>query len=109
MKVVINRCVGRFSLSWAAFHYLTRMGSPFVLNVQPPPNGQSDRGNLLQEIPRNDPLLIQAIEALGEESSSGESAVLKVVEVPDDVKWEIIEDEEWYGYEYVVPLAEEKI
>jgi hypothetical protein len=39
---------------------------------------------------RSDPVLIQVIEELGEEANGGH-AELKVVEVPDDVEWEIHE------------------
>ena len=43
-----------------------------------------------REIERNDPLLIQVVEELGEESW-GDCAELRVVEIPDDVEWQIKE------------------
>lgn len=41
------------------------------------------------DIPRNDKNLIAAIEAVGEHVASANLAKLKIVELPDDVKWEI--------------------
>jgi len=46
---------------------------------------------------RTDPKLIQVVEELGE-SASGEHAKLKVIEIPDGIEWEIIDD---LGYETV--------
>lgn len=40
---------------------------------------------------RTDPLLIQAIEEIGEKESSGSCASLEIIEIPDDVKWQIDE------------------
>lgn len=42
------------------------------------------------KIERNDPLLVQVVETLGREAN-GFAAELKVVEIPDDVVWEITE------------------
>jgi len=49
------------------------------------------------DIERNDPALIQTIEELGEEAN-GACAKLKIVEIPDDVKWEL---DEYDGIEHV--------
>jgi hypothetical protein len=43
-----------------------------------------------RDIKRDDPLLIRVVEELGEEAN-GSCASLKIIEVPDDVKWEIAE------------------
>ena len=43
---------------------------------------------------RTDPLLIEAIEVL-KEKANGAFACLKIVEVPDDVKWHIAEYDGW--------------
>ena len=40
------------------------------------------------EMPRNDPVLVQVVEELGEKAS-GTDALLKVVEIPDGVDWQI--------------------
>ena len=43
-----------------------------------------------RRIPRNDPALVQVVEELGK-SASGQCAELTLVEIPDDVEWEIAE------------------
>ena len=43
---------------------------------------------------RDDPALIKVVEELGE-SAGGEFAKLKIVEIPDDVEWEISEYDGW--------------
>lgn len=50
-----------------------------------------------REIERNDLTLVQVIEELGTEAN-GSHAALSVIEIPDDVKWEI---EEYDGIEWV--------
>lgn len=49
------------------------------------------------DIERNDPRLIQIVEELGEDAA-GYGAMLKIVEIPDDVEWEI---DEYDGSEWV--------
>jgi len=46
---------------------------------------------------RTDPLLIKVIKELGE-ASNGRNAKLKIIEIPDDVEWEI---EEYDGIEHI--------
>ena len=48
-------------------------------------------------IERNDPVLIQVVEELGD-AANGEHAELAIVEIPDDVEWEI---SEYDGSEHV--------
>ena len=50
----------------------------------------------LPDVERNDSILVEVVEELGEEAN-GNSATLKIVEIPDDVEWIIEEDEgrEW--------------
>ena len=77
MKVVINACFGGFSLSDKAFiEYEKRKGTKL------PTNGRS--------LHRDDPILIEVVETLGKDSW-GACAELTVVEIPDDVEWEIAE------------------
>ena len=78
MKVVINRCYGGFGLSEKAMKFL---------------GVDSD----WPDISRNDPKLVECVEKLGEEAN-GMYAELKVVEIPDDVNWEI---GEYDGLEWV--------
>lgn len=53
-----------------------------------------------REIPRDDPALVQLIEE-DADRYSGRHATLKVVEIPDDVEWEI---SEYDGYEHVAEV-----
>lgn len=50
-----------------------------------------------RDLPRDDPVLVQVVEELGKEAN-GTCAALKIVEIPDDVEWEI---EEYDGNEWV--------
>ena len=82
MKIVINKCYGGFGLSEVAE---TRY--------------RNESGNTVPyyHIPRNDPILVSIVEELGEDSW-GCFAELKVIEIPDDVKFQI---EEYDGNEWV--------
>lgn len=75
MKVVINTCFGGFSLSREAYEFL---GIPW------------DGYGFKFDNNRTDSKLIECVEKLGERAN-GRCANLRVVEIPDDVKW-IIED-----------------
>lgn len=50
-----------------------------------------------REFPRDDPHLIQVVEELGDKAN-GRCADLKIVEIPDNVEWEI---EEYDGNEWI--------
>ena len=83
MKIVINACYGRFGLSTEALaHFNERYGTVFTNDIQ---------------IKRNDPILVQIVEELGE-AANGRFAELKVIEIPDDVEWGI---EEYDGDEWI--------
>jgi hypothetical protein len=86
MKVVINECHGGFDLSPEAMYlYRERANVPIDFPLY------------AWHIPRNDENLIGVIEELGE-TSWGQFAKLKLVEIPDDVEWEIAE---YDGVEWV--------
>ena len=53
------------------------------------------------EIPRNDDALIQTVKELGCKKASGRFAVLKIVNIPDGIEWEI---DEYDGMEKVVEV-----
>ena len=78
VKIVINRCYGGFGLSEKAMKFLG-IGSEWP------------------DIARNDPKLVECVEKLGEEANDT-YAEWKVVEIPDDVNWEI---GEYDGLEWV--------
>jgi hypothetical protein len=50
-----------------------------------------------EDISRDDPVLIEVIEELGD-AANGDCAELAIVEIPDDVEWEI---SEYDGREHV--------
>ena len=74
MKIVINKCYGGFGLSKEAEE----------LYVQK----KNISGPLRGDILRNDSVLVEVVETLGDKAS-GKYSELKVVEIPDDVKWYI--------------------
>jgi len=55
-----------------------------------------------RDIEREDPLLVSIVEELGAESG-GDCASLKVVEIPDDVEWEV---SEYDGNEHIAQVHE---
>ena len=76
MKIAINSCYGGFGLSDKALDYYNNLA-----------------GTKLEydgDIERNDLNLIKTIEDLGEEAN-GRFAKLRIVEIPDDINWEISE------------------
>lgn len=77
MKIVINTRFGGFGLSEEAYARLQELGvkDPWIF---------------YRDENRNNPLLVQVVEELGEKAN-GDHASLRVVEIPDDVKWEIVE------------------
>jgi len=84
MKIVINDCYGGFGLSEEAEE----------LYVQKKNISGSLRGDIL----RNDSVLVEVVETLGDKAS-GIYSKLKVVEIPDDVTdWRI---EEYDGWEHI--------
>ena len=78
MKVVINTCFGGFSLSDAGEAEVTKRDRTLAEEQYP----------VGWNIERTHPVLVQMIE---EDAVlySGSSALLRVVEVPDDVEWHI--------------------
>jgi len=103
-KIVINTCFGSFSLSTQAIlrygelaniKFVTEVShglSHYYKNSIANENYWSDR-----DIDRDDPLLIQIIEELGE-AANGFFAELKIVEIPAGVLWDI---EEYDGVEHI--------
>lgn len=79
-KVVINTCHGEFGVK------------DEVMKLYMPDEVWDIRIN------RTDPRLIKAIEELGADAVSDEYAVLKILEIPDGVEWDI---EEYDGAEWI--------
>lgn len=83
MKVVINRCYGNFSLSEEAYEYLGLTWD--------------DGYGYKYDDDRANPKLVECVETLGDKAN-GYLAKLEVVEIPDDVEWQI---EQYHGIEWV--------
>lgn len=87
MKIVINACFGGFGLSEEARELLAdKVGKEAALEI----------GMFNHEL-RAAAALVAVVEELGERAN-GQYADLKVVEIPDDVVWEI---HEYDGNEWV--------
>ncbi len=98
MKIAVNKCFnhGGFGLSedvykelgieWDGYGYLSNAHFKMMGNDEHP------------FAYRTHPKLIAAIEKIGEEKSSGPHASIRIVEIPDDVNWEI---EEYDGMETI--------
>ena len=103
MKVVINKCFGGFSLSDKAIDRLKELaieqGDKELIKMINKDKREDDTGKYwgLFSIRRDHPLLIKVVEELGEEAN-GRFAELRVVNIPDDIEWEI---EEYDGVEWV--------
>mgnify|MGYP000846139220 FL=1 len=85
MKIAINKCYGGFGLSEKAYEFLGLEWDGYGYDF----NDCSKR---------NDLKLIECIETLGSDKASGKYAKLNIVEIPDDVEFEI---EEYDGFEWV--------
>jgi len=79
MKVVINDCYGGFSLSDAGVARYAKIKGVVL-----------DKDFYSRDIARDDPALVQLVEE-AKDVYEGRCASLKVVEIPDDVDWEIAE------------------
>lgn len=99
-KVVINVCYGGFDLSDVCLKKLEEL--------------KSLKGIESYYIRRDDEDLIQAIEEVGIENASKGASELEIVEIPNDVDWEITEYDGWENLEweermklYVVSVVDE--
>jgi len=106
MKIVKNCCYGGFGLSnELKREYLERSGTSyteedgFLKSI----DFFDEKGKYIDfdDIPRNDELLIQLVEEMGEKAN-GDFAELYIVEVPDDVNWEI---EDYDGMETIREIS----
>ena len=101
-KVVINGDYGGFSISLEAAKFMANRGNEqakseiddYEKKKQNLDIGFYGFGYTYQ---RDDPDLVAAVETLGERAS-GSCASLMIVEIPDDVDWQI---EEYDGMEWI--------
>jgi hypothetical protein len=105
-KIVINKCHGGFGLSddavmrygeLAGFNLVktaTNYGASLFYK-----EGRVDNDHHFYErnLERDDKYLVQVVEEMGD-LASGNFADLKVVEIPNDVEWQI---EEYDGWEHI--------
>ncbi len=80
MKVVINRCFGGFSLSAEGIQRYRELSGVLAATDD----------HVWRNLERDDKYLVQTVEELGN-LASGRYSVLEVIEIPDDVKWKILE------------------
>ena len=105
MKVIINRCHGGFGLSHEAMLLYAKLKGidlkwtkdSICYKYSITDNGVDDIFYPYHEEFRSDEALVQVVETLGERAS-GEFSKLVVVEIPDDVQWEISDYE---GFETI--------
>lgn len=103
-KVVISTCYGGAGVSEAAGRFMAEKGSAVMQDklkrfeaekldpsINPYNYGRAPQwdGSLLG-VSRDDTMLVQAVETLGD-AANGSFAQLKIVEIPDDVEWAIAE------------------
>ena len=86
MKIIINTCFGGYSLSEAAYNEL---GIPW------------DGYGFCEQLKRSDPKLVSCVEKLGN-AANGVLAELQIVEIPDNVEWEIkdYDGKEWVAEQH---------
>lgn len=100
MKIVINDCFGGFTLSDKAHERLIELGVKHYNSYNDIPENDNEPRIITSDSLfgkytdnfnndyRTNPLLIQVVEELGEEAS-GFCGQLIIIEIPDDVKWQI--------------------
>lgn len=86
MKVVINPCYGGFGLSAESLEEYKQKA-----NITDPDFAHWD-------IDRTCPILVEMVERMMSDTINDSFSSLKVVEIPDDVEWQI---EEYDGAEWV--------
>lgn len=104
-RIVINKCYGGFGLSHEAImRYAELKGFENFRHETDETNEYSFTYYAIGKEPfyddhieRDDPILIQVVEELGEKSW-GQYSELKIVEIPDKISWEI---GEYDGSEWV--------
>lgn len=106
-RVVINAEHGEFSVSRAAeVAYLQRTGTAYTFQDREDRAATLSNGQYIMvndqhwdgsKIKRDDPVLVSIVQEMGE-AADGPLAILRVVQLPADVDWQI---EEYDGQEWV--------
>ena len=100
MKVVINKCFGGFGLSKTACEDYAKAKGLNVGKFNDTWGYYEDGDFYDREIQRDDPVLVEIVERLGN-TASGHFANLVVVEIPDGVDWCV---EEYDGNEWIAEV-----
>ena len=96
MKIAVNKCYGGFSLSKKVYDKLGIKWDGYG-HLDDKDFGIIESNNYYAY--RADPRLIKAIEEIGVDDSAGDvHASIEIVEIPDDVDWDI---EDYDGLETV--------
>ena len=98
-KVVVNACFGGYGLSHEAVMRYAELAMINIIRVEGEIKSichyykdvvSDDTYFSIDDIERDDPLLVQVVEELGEKAD-GDHAKLRIADVPDDVIWYIDE------------------
>ena len=103
MKIAVNKCFGGFDLSDKVCEKLIELGIPHFKSCEEMgkdynglyvvdsdyPSLEKYYTNLSDKENRTNPLLIQAIEEVGEKESSGRFGEIRIIEIPDNIEYEI--------------------
>lgn len=113
MKIAINRCHGGFGLSDMAIKHMAQIqgitlfpevdqwnGITYFTTPKESRSEDYSATVFLWRIDRTDKYLIETIETLGKQAN-GVSADLKIVDIPDDVKWVI---DSYDGSEWIAEI-----
>jgi hypothetical protein len=100
--IVVYPEPGAYGVSFYLKPASERMTSPIswgkMTNSQRSEYNESNKSIYCRDIDRNDPVLIEVVQELGSKKASCNYANLTIVNIPDDVLWEI---DEYDGYESV--------
>lgn len=97
MKVVINGTYGGFSVSETGTRWMAEQGDQSAIDFLNKWEESKCAWWGFRPEDRANPILVRAVEKLGKEAN-GTYANLRVVEIPDDVEWQV---EEYDGLEWV--------
>ena len=107
MKIVINSSYGAFGLSDEAHTLYAKLKGYNLIKAecfgyQTFFKNEVKDENLVDDwiFDRSDPDLVKVVETLGEKSGHGKRCKLKVVEIPDGIKW-YIDNREQGGGEFI--------
>ena len=116
MKIAINKCYGGFSVNNKVAKILKEKGVKVTFAGEKYPDGSGPKKSFGEEEThhfsnedfgiesdnyntwRADKRLIDSIEEVGEKNSGGRLASISIIDIPDDINWEI---DEYDGIESV--------